>query len=154
MDIEQKDTLEPNPQDQTPPEVHAEPKMEAKPYHSSDTYLRENEPLRTYPYDNHALAALVLGIIAVIMPMQAFGLGSLVGLALAIIGLFQAKASLAYAPNPMARTGKVLAIIAIVLSVLSLIALIVFMVGVGNMGSYMHNYVRFSPRTMPMQRFW
>ncbi len=88
------------------------------------------------------------------MPMQAFGLGSLVGLALAIIALFQAKASLAYAFNPMARTGKILAIIAIVLSVLSLIALIVFMIGVGNMGSYMHNTVRFSPRALPMQRFW
>ena len=154
MDIEQKDTLEQDTQGQTSPEVHAEPQTEAKPYHGADTYRREHEPLRTYPYDNHALAALVLGIIAVIMPMQAFGLGSLVGLALAIIALFQAKASLAYAFNPMARTGKILAIIAIVLSVLSLIALIVFMIGVGNMGSYMHNTVRFSPRALPMQRFW
>jgi len=154
MDIEQKDTQDQDTQEQNTPEVHAEPQAQAQPHYATDAYRRVNEPLRTYAYDTHALAALVLGIIAVLMPLQAFGLGSLVGLALGIIGLYQAKASLTYAINPMARTGKVLAIIAIVLSVLSIIALIAFVVGVGNMGSYMHNYVRFSPRTMTMQRFW
>lgn len=154
MDNEQKDTLEQATQVQNSPEVLNEPQAQAQPHYATDAYRRVEEPPRTYPYDSHALAALVLGIIAVLMPMQAFGLGSLVGLALGIIGLYQAKASLAYALNPMARTGKILAIIAIVLSVLSLIALIVFVIGVGNMGSYMHNTMRFSPRSMPMYRFW
>ncbi|GEM_PF-2006458 len=154
MDKEQKDTVEQATPVQNSPEVHAEPQAEAQPHYATDAYRRVDEPLRTYPYDTHALAALVLGIIAVLMPMQAFGLGSLVGLALGIIGLHQAKASLAYARNPMAHTGKILAIIAIILSVLSLIALIVFVVGIGNMGTYMHNTMRFSPRSMPMYRFW
>jgi hypothetical protein len=154
MDIEQKDTQEQAPQEQKTPDVQAEVQGAAQPHYAGDAYRRVEEPLKTYVYDSHALAALVLGIIAVIMPMQAFGLGSLVGLALGIIALFQAKASLVYTLNPMARTGKVLAIIAIVLSVLSLIALTVFMVGIGNMGSYMHNTVRFSPRFIQMQRFW
>jgi len=115
--------------------------------------IRYQEPLRTYRYDGHAIAALVLGIIAVIMPMQAFGLGSFVAIALAIIALFQASASLKVELNPMARTGKILAIIALVLAVISLVALLLFTLGMTGMMHYNFQPARSIPRLMYMHRF-
>jgi len=115
-------------------------------------------PQKTIPTpktDGHAIAALVLGIVAVISPFQLFGLGGLVGIILGTIGLYQVSMSARRGENSLAHSGKVLSIIGLVLSVLALIVTIIMLVRFsGMMGSFSRFPSNNFRPTMMYHRFW
>ncbi len=105
--------------------------------------------------DGHAIAALVLGIVSVVSPFQIFGIGGLVGIILATIGLYQVSMSARRGENSLAHSGKVLSIIGLVLSVLALIVTIIMLVRFsGMMGSFYRFPSNTFRPTMMQHRFW
>ncbi|MFA6645835.1 MAG: DUF4190 domain-containing protein [Sphaerochaetaceae bacterium] len=104
--------------------------------------------------DGHAIAALVLGIVAVISPFQLFGVGGLVGIILGVIGLYQVSMSARRGENSLAHSGKVLSIIGLVISALALIATIIMLVRFSGMVSSYMRFPSYNFRPTMMHRFW
>ncbi len=107
--------------------------------------------------DGHAIAALVLGILAVVSPFLLFGFGALVGVILGSIGLYQVSVSARMGENSLAHSGKVLSIIGLVVSSLALIATIIMLIQLSNAMHYYWNYRNFDfmmPRMTYFHRYW
>lgn len=97
--------------------------------------------------ERHAIAAFVLGLLALIAPLQ---LSGLIGIILSIVGLHQVSLAGGIKENGFARTGKILSIIGLVLSVLLLIATGLLL---ARFSRYMGPSLRLSPFRMgPMMR--
>ncbi|MFA5468319.1 MAG: hypothetical protein WC224_04585 [Sphaerochaetaceae bacterium] len=72
--------------------------------------------------EGHAIASLILGIFSVISPLQILGCGSIIGLILAIIGLYQVSLAGGRRVSNLANAGKILSIIGLILSALAIVA--------------------------------
>ncbi len=99
----------------------------------------EDENLHLAYYDNHAITALILSILALITPFLAFGLGGIIGLVLGIVALYQVKQSEKLFQNSMTQTAKILSVIGIVISVIALGLLIIFGVSAFGHFGYFHS---------------
>lgn len=76
--------------------------------------------------NGHAITALVAGILSVIAPFALPGFGSMVGIILGIIGLYQVTYAKRIGESSLAQSGKTLSIIGLVVSAAALIFCIVF----------------------------
>ena len=95
--------------------------------------------------ERHAIAAFILGLLALIAPLQ---LSGFIGIILSIVGLHQVSLAGGTKENGFARTGKILSIIGLVISVLLLIATGLLL---ARFSRYMGPLLRLSPfRVRPM----
>lgn len=134
--------------------------MENQQHHyEQDQYRKDQEtnnpePVKKDNRDSQALAALVLGILAVFGLLNGFGINTFISLVMGITGLFLAASSLKRGPDSMAQAGKVLSIIATVLSATILITCLIAFASGSSFGSFRYiNQTTVMPRVM-MHRFW